>query len=384
MNANNFFTRRVLRMDYRVWGAMLLVCLLSVGLYGYRQIRFSTKDDATCLADTIRVNGKTAEFVATCYLNRISPFEVPSEAAAIVEWDFKDGSKPEKGRVVSHKFTREGTYTVTAIVNGRCELKVDVEVVYNPFLSGDQAKPVIEIYADPMRPAAGSTVKFFCVTDFPSVSSYEWKILNTQEVKNDAVPSFTFQHEDQYSIQLTLNNDPSYVRTEVIKVTADVPQTQKTAENSVAGMGAPSDIGPLGKLVPPGGNGSNTHNDQGAGSNPNGSIKPDTPKLAPHKVPEVDPDAFKDLLQSVVDQNGKELDDLNEYLDYKASTMVEVNESGSLMPLKDFCKDMRNKKKNKRKIESLSFKIDDKKSIGTIRVKIPKSGGLWDRLNPFN
>ena len=375
-------------MDYGVWGVMLLVCLLSLGLYGYKQMRSGTGGATACSLDTIRINGKPVEFTATCYLDRITPFAVPLDAAATVVWDFKDGSKPERGPVVSHKFLQEGTYVVTATVNGGCVLKANVEVVYNPVLSGNQAKPVIEIYADPTHPVIGSTVKFYCVTDVPSVASYEWKILNTNEVKQDAVPSFEFQREENYTVQLMINGDPSSVRTEVIKVTAGVPQIPRTADNSGSGTGAPSAIGPLGNLVPPGANAANTRNDppvnNGPGNNNPGPLKSDTPKVSPSKAPEVDPAAFKDLLQAVVDQNGKEPEDLYEYLDYKASTKVEMNESGSLIPLKEFCRTMREKKKNKRKIEALSFTRDDKKSIQTIRVKVAKGGGLWDKLNPFN
>lgn len=380
MNATNFFTRRILGMDYRVWGAMLLVCFLSLGLYGYKQIRFNTINDQPCPRDTITVNGKRVEVVASCYLNRYLLFEVQSEATGTVEWDFGDGTNVEKGQIVSHGFMEEKTYSVKATVNGVCEFRVEVVVVQDPFLSGNQEKPVVEVFADPMRPTTGSTVNFYCVADMPVIASYQWKVLNTNEVQKNAVPAFTFNGEGKYTIQLVINDDPSTITTKVIEVTTEMPQTKGTSANSASGAGMPSDIGPLGNLVPPQSNNGSANNNQG-------TIKPpvDTSKRASlPKAPEVDPGAFKDLLQNVVDQNGKELEDLYEYLDYKASTMVEVNENKSLIPLKDFCKNMRDKKKKKRKIESLSFKIDDKKSIQAIRVKVPQSGGFWDKLNPFN
>jgi PKD repeat protein len=391
MNATNFFTRRILGMDYRVWGAMLLVCFLSLGLYGYKQISFNIINDQPCQPHTITVNSKKVEVVASCYLNRYSLFEVQSEAAATVEWNFRDGTNVEKGQIVSHKFMQEGTHRVTATINGGCEFDVEVEVVSDPFLSGNQEKPVVEVFADPMRPTTGSTVNFYCVADMPLIASYQWRVLNTNEVQKNAVPAFTFNGEGKYTIQLVINDDPSTITTKVIEVTTEMPQTKGTSANSTSGAGMPGDIGPLGNLVTAGGNPPNTNNNpllnNGSANNSQGTIKPpaDTSKRASlPKALEVDPTSFKDLLQNVVDDNGKELEDLYEYLDYKASTMVEVNENRSLIPLKDFCKNMRDKKKNKRKIETLSFKIDDKKSIQAIRVKVPKSGGFWDKLNPFN
>ncbi|MEJ7736643.1 MAG: PKD domain-containing protein [Chitinophagaceae bacterium] len=389
MNATNFFTKRMLGMDYRVWGAMLLVCFLSLGLYGYKQIRVNTTNDRPCPPDTITVNGKRVEVVAICYLNRYSLFEVQSEAAATVEWNFRDGTKVKNGRIVSHKFTQEGTYRITATVNGRCEFEFGLEIVEDPLHSGNQEKPIVEIYADPMSPATGSTVNFYCLADMASIASYEWKVLNTNEVQKDAVPAFTFNDAGTYTIQLVINNDPSTTTTRVIEVSTEMTQTQRTA-NSDLGAGMPGNIGPLGNLINGGGNSSNNNDPQsnnGSANNNQGTIKPpvDSSKIAPMpKAPEVDPNAFKDLLQNVVDENGKELEDLYEYLDYKASTMVEVNENKPLIPLKDFCKNMKDKKKKKRKIQSLSFKIDDKKSIQAIQVKVPESGGFWDRLNPFN
>jgi PKD repeat protein len=382
MNATNFFTRRILGVDYRVWVAMLLVCFLSLGLYGYKQIRFTSRNDQPCPTDTITVNGKMVEVVAGCYLSRFSVFGVQSEAAATVEWNFRDGTPVEKERIVSHRFIEEGTYRVTATINGRCESDVLVYVSDDPLFSGNPEKPVIEVFADPMHPTPGTIVKFYCVTDMPFVTSYEWKVLNTNEVQNDSVPSFTFKDGGNYTIQLVINGNPSTITTKVIEVNKVIPQAQGIPGDSGAGAGMPGNIGPLVDLAPPGGHPANTNTQPNSDQ---GTPKPpvDTSKgVSPPKAPEVDPNAFKDLLQNVVNQEGKEPEDLYEYLDYKASTMVEVNQSKSLIPLKDFCKSMREKKKKWRKIETLSFKKDDKKSIQIIQVKVPEKG-FWDKLNPF-
>jgi PKD repeat protein len=387
MNATNLFTRRISGMDYRVWIAMLFVCFLSVGLYGYKRIGLTSNNGQPCTTDTITVNGKMVEVVAGCYLNRISLFEVQSEAAATVAWNFGDGTPVEKERIVSHKFIEEGTYRVTATVNGSCETDVLVQVSEDPLLSGAREKPVIEVYSEPRYPTPGDTVKFRCLTDLPTVTSYEWKVLETNEVKNDAEPTFTFTSARTYTIRLKLNDDPVTETTKPLEVSTKIPQVPAIPGNNspVAGM-PPVDAGSLGNLVPLGAAPSNTNNapqPNNNSANNHVTVGSDTSKVvAPPKAPEVDPNAFKDLLQNVVDQGGKEPEDLYQYLDYKGSTMVEVNESKSLTPLKEFCKSMREKKKKWRKIESLSFKKDDKKSIQVIQVKVSEKG-FWDKLNPF-
>ena len=383
MNATNFFTRRILGMDYRVWITMLLVCFLSLGLYSYKQIRFNRLKNQPCSNDSITVNSKRVENVASCLLNRLTFFGIQSNSAATVEWDFGDGTDVQKGQAVSHKFIEEKTYSVTATVNGECKFKVDVEVVQDALLSIKQEKPSVQIVADPLHPKIGGIVKFYCVSDISFINSYEWKVIETKEVQLDSVPAFTFRDEKIYTIQLVLNDDPSTRTTRTIKAITEVPIGPETP-NSVAGGGM-SNIGPLitPPVVPVN---ANPPSNKGAANNNQGTSKPDTANAAaPPKAPQVDPDAFKDLLQNVVNQEeGKELEDLYKYLDYKAFTRVEVNENKSSIPLNDFCKNMRDKKKKKRKIESLSFQIDDKKSIQVIRVKVPQSGGFWDLLNPFN
>ncbi len=389
MNATNFFTRRILGLDYRVWVAMVLVCFLSLGLYSYKQIRFNHINSQPCPNDSITINGKSVENVASCVLNRLSLFGIQSDSAATVEWDFGDGTNVVKGQIVSHGFIEEKIYSVKATVNGECEFKVEVVIAQDPFLSGKQVKPVVEIFADPIRPKIGSTVHFYCVSDMPYITSYEWKVLEKNEVKGDSVPAFMFREGGIYTIQLVLNDDPLTRTTRAIKVITEMSPAQGPFDKSGLGAVTPGGIGILGNSVQPGGNVSDPNNNppsnNGAANNDQGTSKPDSPKRdSLPKAPEVDPGAFKDLLQNVVDQDGKELEDLYKYLDYKASTMVEVNENKSLIPLKDFCKNMRDKKKKKRKLESLSFKIDDKKSIQVIRIKVSQSGGFLDWVNPFN
>jgi PKD repeat protein len=388
MNANDFYTRRVLGMDYRVWATMLVISLLSLGLFGYRHVIHSGSSRILgCTPDTISVNGTKIEVLASCYLDRYSPFAISSDGPANVEWDFGDDTESQKGQVVNHKFVKEGTYRIIATVNKRCIYEGEVEVIEDPFYSARRKKPVVEIFADPMRPTSGSSVKFYCVSDIPTITSYKWTVLNTNEIQNIPEPTFTFNNDGNYDVQLLINNNESNIWKTVIQVSSRPPQIP--AGNTDVGLngGSPVDVRNIGRLVTsevtPAANDDKPQNNNGI-NNERGNKTDSIKNASVHKAPELDEAAFKDLLQNVVNQEGKELEDLYEYLDYKASTRVEVNKSSTLISLKEFCQNMRGKKKSRRKIEALSFKIDDKKSIQTIQVKIPPKEGFFERLNPFN
>src|SRR5206468_2679484 len=160
--------------------------------------------------------------------------------------------------------------------------------------------------------------------------SYEWEVLETNEVKSDAEPTFTFTDAKSYTIRLKLNGDLLTETTEPLEVNTKIPQVPVTPSNisPVPGM-PPVDAGSPGNLVPLGAAPANNAPQPNNGSATNGQGTPKPPAdtstgvSSPH-APEMDPNAFKDLLQNVVDQGGKEPEDLYQYLDYKGSTMVEM------------------------------------------------------------
>ncbi|MEO6916080.1 MAG: PKD domain-containing protein [Chitinophagaceae bacterium] len=381
MNSTDFFTRRALGMDYRIWASMVLVCIASLALYSFSHTGIARSNNSNCLLDTVQVNGKKAEIIVTCYLDQSSTFEFPKKNTSTVVWDFDDGTKRENGAFVSHKFTLDGTYMVTAIVNGTCKYTVEIEVVYDPFTSDDQSTPVIEIYADPINPTVGKEVKFYCVSDLRAIDSYQWTNSGTGEVKTDASPNFTFPKEGMYTIELVINKGKYPPTKSILNVKNGIPQPGLNLPGTASGLEAPVSIG---RLVSPGPNpfdslGLSHPKEVNKTNSPSDSLK----KAVERKAPELDPESFKGILQGVVDQNGKELDDLYKYLDYESATRVELNENGAFMPLKDFCNIMRKKKPGKRKIESVSFVKDNKNSIQTIKVKMVKNEGFFSRLNPF-
>jgi PKD repeat protein len=388
MNADYLFTRRRFGMDSRVWVTLLLVCMLSLAFYSYTEIKHDAPNAENCPTDSILINGQRISVLNTCYTNRYSSFEFPAGSRGRIEWDFGDETDVEKDPVVSHRFMLEGTYHVKATLNGNCNYDFLVEVVDNSIFSGNTVKPVIEVYADPMRPTVGSTVKFYCVADIPSITSYQWKVSGTNTVKKNDVPAYIFDNEGNYTIELVLNNDSSLTTRAVVVVAGKTTGYDEPAIAAGPG-GLPPDIGRLVNIDSPGERQSNnedqpitgsSRNDQGPAKQGADSAKAVTPPGAP----EIDPVAFQDLLQNVVNEDGKEVEDLYEYLDYKASTKVKVNENKSMQSIIEFCKNMRERRKKKRQITSVTFNRDDKKSIQIINVKISENESFFQRINPFN
>lgn len=374
MNDTSFFTRRLLGMDYGIWIAMLLVCFFSIGLYGYKQSGFESPNDSACAVDTILVNGKTADVVVTCYLGRASSFEISSRNTDHIEWNFDDESKRENGQFVSHTFSEEKTYNVTATVNGKCNFSVEVEVIFDPFMSDEQEIPVIEIFAEPKQPVAGASVKFYCVADIPKITSYQWKIGTIDQVQTEASPETVFATAGTYSLEVTLNNNPLFRKRIDFKVIEQVLSEQPAIDAPGKETGKPLDIGPL---VTPG---PNPFTPILKNEKPDGKVETksstDTGSttITKQRAPEIDENTFMVILQSVIDGTGKELEDLYKYLDYKETTMVKTDESTSVKPIKDFCIAMKKKPKGKRKIESVTFKKDPENMIMQLRVNIDNPG----------
>jgi hypothetical protein len=116
-------TGRVGGIDYRVWRAMAITCLLSLGLLGYDRIKHNQKA-RSCVPAQITVSGNFDEMAAICNLNRIYLYGIEAKGfAGNVEWDFNDGTPKVKGRTVHHRFMKEGIYKVVATVNGKCRFE---------------------------------------------------------------------------------------------------------------------------------------------------------------------------------------------------------------------------------------------------------------------
>lgn len=381
MRAFNIFTRRALGLDYRVWLAMLVTCGSSLALLGYTHTNH--KNTLPCAPGEFIVNGKPikAEEMAICYVNQLTLFKIEADSVVKVSWDFGDGTATVEGYITTHIFKKEGRFNVKATVNNRCVFEQEV-TVGKALLSSDGEAIAVDIFQKPMLPKAGAIVEFYAVSSIARIDSYKWELLNTGDVQQSEVATFALNAPGRYTVQLVINNDPATRASKVIEVVADAPLMPDTFNSGVANPGVVAPIGPPPVLMNPGlSNAGGT-----SGEAKNGANRPDTGVSKPvthQPKTDVAPETFKALLQEVINEN-KEIEELYEFLDYRGSTKVKVNEETALISLKDFCKNMRNEKKNRKKIEALRFKKDDKNSIQTIEVKVPQKKGFWDLVNPFD
>jgi hypothetical protein len=368
----NILAGRIMGMDYRVWLAMLVTCITTTALFGYKHV--NDRKAMPCADAIITIEGQPVERNAVYHVDRYLTFKIQMEGLTDVEWSFGDGIDKVKGQVESHKFIEAGAYTVNVTVNGHCTFEREI-TVEKPLHPGDEEKTIIEIVNEPKVPKVGDAVAFGVASNL-QIHSYEWKSLNTDDaVQQTAVASFAFDVPGKYIIRLIVNNDPKTVRNKVIEVGADTPPMPGTLNSGLANPGVLVPAGPPPVLIEqglPNTGGATNDSKNGAKGPDTSTAKPATPK----PKAEADPATFKDMLQDVIDEK-KEIEDLFAFLDYQGSTKVKVNESASLVSLRDFCKKMRSEKKNRRKIEALSFKKDDKNSIQTIQVKVPEKGRWW-------
>jgi len=373
MSVATVSTRRITGLDYRIWLVMSLCWVACAGWFVYETIN-TTKAQYCSTTFHIIVNGEGGNGIAVCDLDATAFFQIDAPPDAKVEWNFDDGSKIIGDNRAGHKFKAEDNYTVVATVNGRCETKKDVTV--KKAVAVDAVKPSVKIFADTGR-TVGSRIRFSAVANVP-ISSYQWALLPTNETQTGANAAFDFPRAGEFTVQVTINNDPTTRQEQPITIT-DLPLPAPVNPNPFPGAGGASGGG-SGVIPPPlfpsgdaANSGTKTPNTNAGANNGAGSTtEPAKTEQAKPKATVIDPDGFKSLLQEVLD-GSKELTDLYPFLDYTGSTKVVVNGKDE-MKITDFVRE-----KRKKKIEALDFQKDDKNGIQKIKVKLRH--GLWPFSN---
>ena len=103
---------------------MIIVIILSLGLLSYKLIDkkkctpFSFRIKHISLIDSIYYTGEPVTFTAS--LNDPD-----------ILWNLGDNTQEQEGSMVTHKFLKEGTYIITASLNGGCANEQKITVL-NP------------------------------------------------------------------------------------------------------------------------------------------------------------------------------------------------------------------------------------------------------------
>jgi hypothetical protein len=364
MSTTRLYTGRISGLDYRVWLAMFVLCIVCFALVGYNQLKVKGASSKSFSSLKIAVDGKESS-VLVYPADRLAIFQVLPATYARVEWEFDDGSPKAYGRIIQHRFQKEGNYSVTALVNGQHKITQEIVVKNVPRLLTETQ--MISIHGDSFKTIAGNQIRLTGVANFP-VQTYTWRVMETNDVKEGETVFFSFPGEGKYQVQLIANNDITKSDTRKVEVIAISQTSLPVFPSLVPGMS---------QFPPP----------EGASGNPKPPKPFEQPEPSSNKLPaqpqpvdantnkrlDISEEIFKELLQTVL--NGQEeISRLYDYLDLDETTSVSVNGSEDLIKLKTFCQE--NKKK---KIESLKFKHNDKKEISRLDVKL-KSRGFFKKI----
>lgn len=314
MTANRIFTRQAMGLDYRVWRAMLLLIILSLGLISYRLIdskkcspvNFSIKTIAIHTDSTYSV-GETLSFISTANKNEII-------------WDFGDNSDKITGQYVTHTFAQTGSYNITATTGTSCETTKPITII--PVLviqSKDNSLVVGEEIVGPASTMAGKEESFFCMA---TATAYEWSIPNYPKmIQSGPTAKFQFPTAGKYMVQVTLDHDRTKRYSK--EITVEAAPVVKTL--------IPQDIKPL---LPE-------------------SVQPLPPPETNSTVKIADA-IFLGYLEKVIDKK-MTAPDFDNYLCYKGETKVISN--GELMSFSAFCEEISGKKRRKMIIGKTKIKI---------------------------
>lgn len=301
--------------------------IICTGWIGYKK---TTEENCDMFSFTVK--GVNSDNVKSALTGEVLRFRSSLSNRKNIAWDFNDRSPVEKGSTVIHSFKNEGTYTITATVNGKCET---IQTIYirKPVIIQDNSQVLVTpetVITGNEAPEAGEPVTYTCNT---SANSYEWTILNRQEYKSEKnkLAVFKFKIPGSYTLQLKLDDDRKKVYTKMIQV---LPSS-KLKEGEYL---------PTQRYIPP-----PSYNPS---VNKPAEVKPPEPKPAEVKPPEPKPaetepkeppavkrkkifyipnDAFMSYLTEVI-SNEKDQTFFNQYLNNEGETLVQVK--GEDKPIK--------------------------------------------------
>lgn len=346
-------------LDYSVWIVMLISSLLSLALLGYRMI-----NNEPCTQDLINVNGRAVNNYNAFYIDSILTFNILTQVGDNVSWDFGDNLDAAKeGSTVTYQFSAIGNYQVKVTIKGknsRCE-KIALIKIKTPPPPPDRYRNIrLEINGHPYT-VEGATEGYTCnvVAD-----SYKWRLVNkdTSQVQDGASARFTFPKSGIYTIELTLDNNPS--KTVIKEITAfENLEIQNPVRERPPVL--------LEHLPGQHGKGNNAQQEQIKPLLPEGKEEKKTPAEATEKPKkkEVLPETFKLELDEIIALKKTPEEVAEKYLFYSGTTKVKINNESSFKSFTEFCYQMRNS--NSYKLESVLFD-SDAFGITVINVKLKK------------
>ncbi|WP_276483633.1 PKD domain-containing protein [Paraflavitalea pollutisoli] len=344
MKPSTIFTRRVAGLDYNVWITMIVLILLSAGLFSYTLINRESKE--TCDPLDIYVNGRTVTDTINLHTGDPVSFRIAYVPDTRVTWDFGDGVTGEEGFHAIHTYKQEAVFTVRASINNECVYTRKI-TVKTPVIIPEYGEDII----GENEAFTGEVLEF---TTARPAKNYEWYIENNANFpkQSGSKASFKFKLQGNYVVTLVLDQDrqKKYSKTVVVQ---DDPLLNQDIKRKP--LEIPADPG---KVEQP--------------KDTQVISLPETPRRPATKV--ISDDNFRSLVQSVVCEKMIS-SDFKQYLCDGDNTVVVYN--GKRTTFGAMCAEVKGKKL---KVESVVAGRDNDNCVTSITVTVDKKG--WLGKNP--
>jgi len=194
MNSERILTRKTLGLDHGVWRVMLVLFILSIGLFSYTLI-----DKPKCTPVDFKI--KTIDNDSVYSTDEILSFST-LRFEKNVTWDFGDKSPAGAGTFITHRFATEGKYFIKVTVNSDCQFIKPI-TVRKSVVETLSSKEQIDGHPSTFVGAAET------YTSLLTAGSYEWSVENHPEygVLNGQSVNYRFTSSGDFTIQLTLDKD---------------------------------------------------------------------------------------------------------------------------------------------------------------------------------
>ncbi len=215
---SGIYTRSRMGIDNKVWLTLLITVVLSAGLFGFK---IATTEP--CFDIRLNLKGVVEHpFANNYFVGESIIFKAEMKKGREIAWDFGDGTPVAMGEKVTHSFTAEGNFLVTATVNGKCMQSVNVHISQVGMPAGTTtAKP-----ADPNSiigkdfAAAGE----LAIYQTEAVAgAYEWSIEGNAAFppRSGNKASYSFTEPGTYVVKLKLDNDETKVYRKTVTVSVN-------------------------------------------------------------------------------------------------------------------------------------------------------------------
>ena len=211
-------TRQWGKLDFKVWLPLIILTILSIGLFSYNAIT-SVKCPAMSLSVTGKLN-HADENPNTFFVNEQITFTVETASAGEnIIWEFGDEKGNETTATVAHIFAKEGNYLVTARVNGRCSESVNIRII-QPEGSSAEAPDLNPIVSNDIVSLGNETV----FNTSAKAQSYTWSVEEMPELGkvNTPIARFIFNRPGNFTVSLALDN--GIVHKKIIQVNDPLAQ----------------------------------------------------------------------------------------------------------------------------------------------------------------